>query len=150
MFSVVHAKILIHECRTQIGHKHRTNAFEQCNSKRWLLVICTVFSLANSVHSPQKANDTNISIALRTIFRLKKLSSYSENSKHRVSMWHHSCDVISVTFKFLHHNHDITRFAENHEKCQQILDSLKRTERSHRCLADTNNAPTKFLALCLL
>ena len=33
-------------------------------------------------------------------------------------------DVFSVPFKFLHH----TRFPQNNEKCQQILDSKRKGE----------------------
>ena len=43
-------------------------------------------------------------------------------------LWHLFCDV---------QIHDITWFTQNHEKCYQILDSYKRSDRPHRCPAGT-------------
>ena len=58
------------------------------------------------------------------IVGFSKLNGYSENNsvcKHRVSMWCNFCDVFDVTW-----------FAQNHEKCYQILIRIKRTDRSCR------------------
>ena len=58
-------------------------------------------------------------------------------SANTVSIWHYSCYVFSVMFKFLHRNHDVTKFWIR----------TKRTDSSHRYPTDTNQGPDKLITL---
>ena len=59
-------------------------------------------------------------------------------------MWRHLCNLFSVAFKFLRHNHGIMWFAENHENCYQILDWHKNGRIDHIGVP----ADTTIFAVC--